>query len=133
MTVNLLLSVPQMWEPPECQRMATAAKEAGVDSVKILFEPQCAAAYLLDDVVESRSLTGSMRLGSVTIVADPGGGTGDFVTFEITKGEGDSKYGLKQVGAARGTSGVTMRSQELTFVQDPYAVPSLWASVFSSI
>lgn len=102
MPTKLLLSVPKMWEVPESHKMATAAKAAGVDHVDILYEPQCAAAYLLDDIIKRPTLTASMRVGSVILVADPGGGTGDFVAYEIVAGAGHLKFDLQQIGTARG-------------------------------
>ncbi|KAK4496568.1 hypothetical protein PRZ48_012548 [Zasmidium cellare] len=103
MPVKLLLSVPMMWEVPESHKMATAAKEAGVDHVDILFEPQCAAAFILDDVIKRKSLSEDMKEGSVILVADPGGGTGDFVAYLIIKGKGGLGLDLRKIGNARGS------------------------------
>lgn len=80
MEVDVFLSVPQMWEAPANREMTEAAQTAGINYVELVYEPQCAAAYWALSVNNDPR---QLAKGDVLIIADIGGGTGDFVSYEF--------------------------------------------------
>lgn len=90
-----------MWKAPANRRMTQAAKEAGIPLVELVYEPQCAAAYYTYNLKFLKH--SPMEVGEVLIVADIGGGTGDFVSYEIrSDGEDGAKVQLRDTGKAEG-------------------------------
>lgn len=60
--------------------MVDAARDAGIQYVELVYEPQCAAAfhtYNIKDVIPKQ-----LKAGDIILIADIGGGTGDFVSYE---------------------------------------------------
>lgn len=101
--MQLFLSVPQMWKAPANLIMTKAAKEAGVDYIELVYEPQCAAAFYTHNVKDR--LPKQMNVGDVLLIADIGGGTGDFVSYEYRHdSDAGAKVGLRMVGNAHGQS-----------------------------
>ena len=99
--VELFLSVPQMWKAPANQMMTTAAMHAGVDHTELVYEPQCAAGYFT--ARNKNKYPRNMNSGHVLLVADLGGGTGDFVSLELMGSADDgAKVLLKPVGTPEG-------------------------------
>ncbi|KAK3628242.1 hypothetical protein LTR56_018756 [Elasticomyces elasticus] len=98
--MELFLSVPQMWKPPANIRMTTAAKRAGVAHVELIPEPQCALGYYMGNMAHRPK---SFDIGDETIVADLGGGTGDFASYAYASaGSEGAKIRLRTVGTAEG-------------------------------
>lgn len=98
MPIELFLSVPQMWTAPANLHMVQAAKAAGISRVELVYEPQCAAAFFTH-AVQPRNLA----VHNVILIADIGGGTGDFVSYECRSNLGDgAKVGLQLIGEAEG-------------------------------
>lgn len=79
--VQVFLSVPQMWKAPANNIMTQAAKTAGIPYVELVYEPENAAAFYTYHVREE--LPKQFLAGDILLVADIGGGTGDFVSYEI--------------------------------------------------
>lgn len=100
--MKLFLSVPQMWKRPECREMGLTAKDAGIDYVELVYEPQCAAAYYTHKM-KDQPLRSQHQIGDVLLVADIGGGTGDFVSYvfrsDLANG---AEVALEMIGAADG-------------------------------
>lgn len=83
--------------------MTKAAKDAGIEHVELVYEPQCAAAYYTHNIKDR--LPRQLEVGDVLLIADVGGGTGDFVSYEYRHDSAmGAKVGLKMVGQARGKS-----------------------------
>ncbi|KAK5729500.1 hypothetical protein LTR17_011920 [Elasticomyces elasticus] len=100
MDVELFLSVPQMWKAPANLQMTKAAREAGFDFVRLVYKPQCAAGFFTENV---KHLSRGIVVGDVAIVADIGGGTGDFVSLEYKSSRGDgAQVQLEVVGVPQG-------------------------------
>ena len=82
--------------------MTEAGKTAGIDRIQLVYEPQCAAAFYAYRV--KKSMPTRLAVGDVLLVADIGGGTGDFVSYQLVS---DTSSGanirLKFVGTAEGT------------------------------
>jgi molecular chaperone DnaK (HSP70) len=70
----VFLSVPQMWKPPANFDMTQAARDAGIDYVELVYEPQCAFAQTLSKVNGPSSH--QLNNGEVILVADIGSGNG---------------------------------------------------------
>lgn len=103
MPVQLFLSVPQMWKTPANRIMTEAAKLAGIEHVELVYEPQCAAAYYTHKIKDS--LPRQLKVGDVLMIADVGGGTGDFVSYEFrTDSDAGSQVRLRSIGVATGIS-----------------------------
>jgi len=99
MPVDLFLSVPQMWKSPANLTMAVAGEAAGADYVELVYEPQCAAAYYLQ---QNRGYARQPNVSGTMLIADIGGGTGDFVSYgNVNSGEG-VRVQLSTVGKAHG-------------------------------
>ena len=78
--------------------MTKGAKDAGIPHVELVYEPHCAAAYFAHKVRDRVNM--QLKTGDVVIVADIGGGTGDFVSYKLKT---DSNLGAK-VGSAKGNT-----------------------------
>ena len=66
-----------------------------------MYEPQCAAAYFTHQIKDR--LPQQASEGDVILIADIGGGTGDFVSYEFCQDAvAGAKVGLKLVGTAEG-------------------------------
>ncbi|KAK5676014.1 hypothetical protein LTS10_011303 [Elasticomyces elasticus] len=101
MPVQLFLSVPQMWKAPANRKMTIAAKRAGIEHVELVYEPQCAAGYFTGNI--KNQAPSWLDKGDVLLVADVGGGTGDFVSFEYESSSRDgAKVRLRTVGEPEG-------------------------------
>lgn len=77
------VTVPQMWLPDATKLMATACQRAGFENVELVQEPQSAAAFTLQGMLEEgqqwmrfQNLLQTIQPGDVMLVADVGGGTG---------------------------------------------------------
>lgn len=103
----MFISVPQMWKAPANRFMTQSAKAAGFKYVELVYEPHCAAAYYANNIMNTPS---QLSKGDVLIIADIGGGTGDFVSYEFG-GHGDdgAKMPLSIVGNPEGESCVAPR------------------------
>lgn len=81
--------------------MTLAAKAAGFEYVELVYEPQSAAAYNMHAIEDG--MHQHVKLGDVLLVADLGGGTGDFVSYEFCdEGSAGAKVRLKTIGEATG-------------------------------
>ncbi|KAI6870015.1 hypothetical protein KC338_g3212 [Hortaea werneckii] len=100
MEIEVFISVPQMWKAPANRFMTQSAKDAGFKYVELVYEPHCAAAYYANNIMNTPS---QLSKGDVLIIADIGGGTGDFVSYEFG-GHGDdgAKMPLSIVGNPEG-------------------------------
>ena len=78
--IELFLSVPQNWEAPANRKLSTAAIRGGAANVFLVLEPQCAAAYFTSVMMTRTSQV--LKEDDVLLVADIGGGTGDFVSLK---------------------------------------------------
>ena len=79
-----------------------AAKNGEVEHVELVYEPQCAAAYYLYNIKDGNPK--QLVVGDVMLIADIGGGTGDFVSYELKSDCDDgAKVGLVSTGEAEGT------------------------------
>lgn len=72
MELRLLLSVPQMWIPPSNVKMSLAIQEAGITNATLVYEPQCAAAFIAR-IIENLPEVPRPKVHDVFLVADPGG------------------------------------------------------------
>ncbi|EME47927.1 hypothetical protein DOTSEDRAFT_124252 [Dothistroma septosporum NZE10] len=82
--IKTRITVPQMWTPDARRRMQKAAKKAGLGIVVLASEPQCALAYLVDNMAQVSVDKGRhLRKGDKVMVADLGSGTGDFVLYRL--------------------------------------------------
>ncbi|KAK4575250.1 hypothetical protein LTR86_001102 [Recurvomyces mirabilis] len=110
MPLELLLSVPQMWKAPANRHMTTAAKCAGIEHVELVYEPQCAAAFYTYTVKDK--MPRQMKAGDVLLVADIGGGTGDFVSYRLESGSDDGA--AVQLCVAKDAKGALCGSEWVT-------------------
>ncbi|KAK5127443.1 hypothetical protein LTR85_006782 [Meristemomyces frigidus] len=87
---EVFITVPQMWSPNSTRTMTKAAKLAGLPRVELVYEPQAAAAFELQRLLahaekhKQSILPYKLTTGDEMLVADLGGGTGDFVAYELT-------------------------------------------------
>ncbi|GIZ46641.1 hypothetical protein CKM354_000976000 [Cercospora kikuchii] len=81
--IHVRITIPQMWTPDAKRRMQIAAKNAGLRVSVLLYEPQCALAYLIDAASKEKVEVGPLSEGDSILVADLGCGTGDFVLREL--------------------------------------------------
>ncbi|TKA83014.1 hypothetical protein B0A55_00863, partial [Friedmanniomyces simplex] len=99
--VEVFLSVPQMWKLPANDRMQRAAKDAGIKHVELVYEPQCAAGYYVS--INKHKLPQYLDQDDIALVADVGGGTGDFVSYSFESSSSDgAKVRLQIVGKPEG-------------------------------
>ncbi|KAK3673844.1 hypothetical protein LTR78_006399 [Recurvomyces mirabilis] len=129
---ELLLSVPQMWKPPANIRMTNAAKRAGIPCVELVYEPQSAAAYYTHNIRDTDPQ--QMRIGDVLLVADIGGGTGDFVSYRYeTDSDAGAKVRLAVVKAAKGAlcGSVWVTEKFLAWLKNQ--APSGWQSLCNKL
>ncbi|KAI7495508.1 hypothetical protein KC367_g7271 [Hortaea werneckii] len=100
MEIEVFISVPQMWKAPANRFMTQSAKDAGFKYVELVYEPHCAAAYYANNIMNTPS---QLSKGDVLIIADIGGGTGDFVSYEFGgSGDNGAKMPLSIVGNPEG-------------------------------
>jgi len=84
---EVLITVPASFDPVARELTVVAAREAGLDRVTLLEEPQAAFyAYL---AARGDAWRGDLAPGDVVLVCDVGGGTTDFSLIEITDDAGD--------------------------------------------
>jgi molecular chaperone DnaK (HSP70) len=84
---EVLVTVPASFDPVARELTVVAAREAGLDRVTLLEEPQAAFyAYLATRGDAWRS---DLAPGDVVLVCDIGGGTSDFSLIEITSDAGN--------------------------------------------
>ncbi|KAJ8607344.1 hypothetical protein MRB53_040362 [Persea americana] len=78
--VEYVLTVPVIWS--EKAKIATlrAANAAGMQSVKVMTEPEAAATYVIANMREK-----SLKIGDCITVCDAGGGTVDVVSYMVAK------------------------------------------------
>ena len=109
MEIEVFISVPQMWKAPANRFMTQSAKDAGFKYVELVYEPHCAAAYYANNIMNTPS---RLSKGDVLIIADIGGGTGDFVSYEFGgSGDNGAKMPLSIVGNPEGKLFVVSRCQ----------------------
>lgn len=77
---HMLVHPDQLIGSLEPRDDTSIAKEAGVEHVELVYEPQCAAAYYTHKV--QGHLPKQIAVGDILLIADVGGGTGDFVSYE---------------------------------------------------
>ncbi|GAB1740506.1 hypothetical protein NU219Hw_g5609t1 [Hortaea werneckii] len=100
MEIEVFISVPQMWKAPANRFMTQSAKAAGFKYVELVYEPHCAAAYYANNIMNTPR---QLSRGDVLIIADIGGGTGDFVSYEFGgPGDDGAKMPLSIVGNPEG-------------------------------
>lgn len=72
--MDLVITVPQLWEPPACRKMVLAvrsvAKELGIRRVSLVFEAECATAWHLYSA--RNFLAPGCEIGDEIIVIDLG-------------------------------------------------------------
>jgi len=68
--------------------------------VELVHEARCAATFYADAIARAKS--SQSRNGDIFIVADVGGGTGDFAIFRIGN-EAGAQAELRQIGRATST------------------------------
>jgi molecular chaperone DnaK (HSP70) len=79
---EVLVTVPASFDPVARELTVVAAREAGLDRVTLLEEPQAAFyAYL---ATRGDAWRQDLAPGNVVLVCDVGGGTSEFSLFEIT-------------------------------------------------
>jgi molecular chaperone DnaK (HSP70) len=84
---EVLVTVPASFDPVARELTVVAAREAGLDRVTLLEEPQAAFyAYL---ATRGDAWRRDLEPGSVVLVCDVGGGTTDFSLIEITSDAGN--------------------------------------------
>ena len=85
--IDLFISVPQMWTPVANRKMVLAAKNANVGSVRLVYEPECAAAFVIAQELMTQTngpITDWLSADDVILVADIGGGTAVCFPFFLT-------------------------------------------------
>lgn len=92
LTMEVFLSVPQMWTVESNKVMIDAARAAGFQRVELVFEPHCAMGCF-GALVQLR-LPDVLQAGDIVHVADAGGGTADFVSYRVDVSNG---YGANMV------------------------------------
>ncbi|RMZ03632.1 hypothetical protein D0860_06724 [Hortaea werneckii] len=113
MEIEVFISVPQMWKAPANREMTQAAKTAGLKYVELVYEPQYAAAHYANNIMNTPS---QLSKGDVLVIADIGGGTGDFVSYEFGgSGYDGAKMPLSIFGRPEGA---LCGSQSEAFVLD---------------
>lgn len=105
MPIDLLISVPQMWEPPACQQMFAAAsmvsEKLGIAAIKLVPEAECAAAAALQDL--RTSVSTGYAISDELLVVDIGGGTTDTKAVRFgSDPNGGAKVVLESAGAGKG-------------------------------
>ena len=66
-----------------------------------VFEPQCAAVYFTHTIKDR--LPKQLTAGDILLIADIGGGTGDFVSYQFLGDSDDgARVALQPVGEATG-------------------------------
>ncbi|HSR97673.1 MAG TPA: Hsp70 family protein [Kofleriaceae bacterium] len=84
---DVLVTVPASFDPVARELTVVAAREAGLDRVTLLEEPQAAFyAYL---AARGEAWRRDLAPGNVVLVCDVGGGTTDFSLIEITSESGN--------------------------------------------
>jgi molecular chaperone DnaK (HSP70) len=84
---DVLITVPASFDPIARELTVVAAREAGLDRVTLLEEPQAAFyAYL---ATRGDAWRRELVPGDVVLVCDVGGGTSDFSLIEITSEDGN--------------------------------------------
>ncbi|MGH9886510.1 MAG: Hsp70 family protein, partial [bacterium] len=84
---DVLVTVPASFDPVARELTVAAAREAGLDRVTLLEEPQAAFyAYL---AARGEAWRRDLAPGNVVLVCDVGGGTTDFSLIEITSESGN--------------------------------------------
>lgn len=79
--IHMFLCFPQLFHPPAKLCLLEAAQKSDVDSVQLVPEPYCGAAFM----VARRVHNGPTQAGDFIVNADIGGGSGDFCTFSIQR------------------------------------------------
>ncbi|KAK4901784.1 hypothetical protein LTR27_001556 [Elasticomyces elasticus] len=101
MPCKVLLSVPKLWETPKIEVMTSAIKRAGFHGVEVILEPHSVVGYFANSM---KHVMHKLKVGDLMLLADIGGGTGDFTTVEL---EGPLSDGaivkLRGVAASNGT------------------------------
>ena len=72
-----------------------AAKNAGLDPVRLVKEPEAAALFTLHHMGDK-----GLEVGDAFVICDAGGGTVDSISYEITNLK---PFALKELVAAKGT------------------------------
>lgn len=93
---EVFLSVPQMWPVESNNVMLEAAKRAGFGRVELVYEPHCAMGAF-GHMLQRRSLPSVLQNGDIIHVADAGGGTADFVSYQIDVSDGEGAHMLLKV------------------------------------
>ncbi|KAK4901816.1 hypothetical protein LTR27_001588 [Elasticomyces elasticus] len=98
---KVFISVPQMWKQPANRLMTEAALKAGIGPIELVYEPHSAAGYFLATMKNIRPAY--LAPDDQIIVADVGGGTGDFLALAFEgPARNDERQKLKIVGNPEG-------------------------------
>ena len=93
---DIYLTVPASFDAAARELTMTAAKQAGLEQVTLLEEPQAAFYAWLDHLGDDWRR--SLQVGDVVLVCDVGGGTSDFSLISVTESEGDLELERIAVG-----------------------------------
>lgn len=93
-----------MWKATANKIMAEAAQQAGFAQVELFYEPQCAAAFLIDELLQRQSVPPHLQGVGNIVISDTGGGTGDYVKYNrFIQGSTGARISLSLLGQPRGT------------------------------
>ncbi|WAR18084.1 HS12A-like protein [Mya arenaria] len=81
-------SIPAIWPDSARQLVRDAAKNAGLENVRLVLEPEAGALFAIDKPLNLREdkSTEKIPIGHKYILADLGGGTIDICVHEILEG-----------------------------------------------
>lgn len=94
--VEIILTVPASFDAAARELTTQAAKQAGLQHVTLLEEPQAALYAWLEQVGEG--FRKQVGVGDVILVVDVGGGTTDFSLIAVTEQDGDLQLTRMAVG-----------------------------------
>jgi hypothetical protein len=92
----VVLTVPASFDDVARNLTVEAAKQAGIENLTLLEEPQ--AAFYCWLAVHSATEAGALRPGSLCMVIDVGGGTTDFSLIEAVEQQGELGFVRQAVG-----------------------------------
>ena len=93
---DLVLTVPASFDPEARELTLAAAKQAGLDRVLLLEEPQAAFYAWLD--AQGDQWRRHVRVGDLILVCDVGGGTTDFTLISVNEEGGNLELTRLAVG-----------------------------------
>jgi molecular chaperone DnaK (HSP70) len=93
---EVVLTVPASFDAAARELTTQAAKQAGLQDVTLLEEPQAALYAWIESVGDAFRKT--VKVGDVILVVDVGGGTFDFSLIAVTEQDGDLQLTRMAVG-----------------------------------